>query len=104
MSKQKRLIDADALMRRICGAKCGCEYEECGNEGDCDFDHFIFWAPTIDPESLRPVGRWEPVHETKIVNGHLLFADGYECSKCHKGHSGGNYCESCGARMEDGNG
>ena len=43
-----RLIDADALQRRICGAKCGCEYEDCGNEGDCGYDHFIFTAPTID--------------------------------------------------------
>ena len=43
-----RLIDADALQRRICGAKCGCEYEDCGNEGDCGYDHFIFSAPTVD--------------------------------------------------------
>ena len=43
-----RLIDADSLQRRICGAKCGCEYEDCGNEGDCWYDHFIFHAPTID--------------------------------------------------------
>ena len=43
-----RLIDADALQRKICGAKCGCEYEDCGNEGDCEFDHFIFHAPTVD--------------------------------------------------------
>lgn len=43
-----RVIDADALQRRICGAKCGCEYEDCGNEGDCGYDHFIFHAPTID--------------------------------------------------------
>ena len=43
-----RVIDADSLQRRICGAKCGCEYEDCGNEGDCEYDHFIFHAPTID--------------------------------------------------------
>ena len=43
-----RLIDADSLQRRICGAKCGCEYEDCGNEGDCGYDHFISNAPTID--------------------------------------------------------
>ena len=42
-----RLIDADALQRKICGAKCGCEYEDCGNEGDCEFALFIFWAPTV---------------------------------------------------------
>ena len=43
-----RLIDADALQRRICGAKCGCEYEDCGNEGDCGYVHFISNAPTIN--------------------------------------------------------
>ena len=43
-----RLIDADSLQRRICGAKCGCEYEDCGNEGDCGYDHFISNATTID--------------------------------------------------------
>ena len=43
-----KLIDADALQRRICGAKCGCEYEDCGNEGDCGYDHFISNAPTIN--------------------------------------------------------
>ena len=43
-----RIIDADALQRRICGAKCGCEYEDCGNEGDCGYDHFISTALTID--------------------------------------------------------
>ena len=48
MTNGKRLIDADALQRRICGAKCGCEYEDCGNEGDCEYDHFISNAPTIN--------------------------------------------------------
>ena len=43
-----RLIDADSLQKRICGAKCGCEYEDCGNEGDCGYDHFISNAPTIN--------------------------------------------------------
>ena len=43
-----RLIDADSLQRRICGAKCGCEYEDCGNEEGCVYDHFISNTPTID--------------------------------------------------------
>lgn len=43
-----RYIDADALQRRICGAKCECEYEDCGCEGDCAFDHFISNAPPAD--------------------------------------------------------
>ena len=43
-----RLIDADSLQRRICGAKCGCEYEDCWNEEGCVYDHFISNAPTIN--------------------------------------------------------
>ena len=43
-----RLIDADSLQRRICGAKCGCEYEDCWNEEGCVYDHFISNAHTIN--------------------------------------------------------
>ena len=61
-----RLIDADALQRRICGAKCGCEYEDCGNEGDCGYDHFISNAPTVD---AVPVVRCKDcVNGTVFVN------------------------------------
>ena len=62
-----RLIDADALQRRICGAKCGCEYEDCGNEGDCGYDHFIFTAPTID---AVPVVRCRECKYRFKNNGH----------------------------------
>ena len=43
-----RPIDADALQRRICGAKCGCEYEDCWNEEGCVYDHFISNSHTIN--------------------------------------------------------
>ena len=62
-----RLIDADSLQRRICGAKCGCEYEDCGNEGDCGYDHFIFTAPTID---AVPVVRCRECKYRFKNNGH----------------------------------
>ena len=52
-----RLIDADALQRRICGAKCGCEYEDCWNEEGCVYDHFISNAPTIN--AVPVVRCWE---------------------------------------------
>ena len=61
-----RLIDADALQRRICGAKCECEYEDCGNEGDCGYDHFISNSPTIN---AVPVVRCKDcVNGTVFVN------------------------------------
>ena len=68
-----RLIDADSLQRRICGAKCGCEYEDCGSEGDCGHDHFIFTAPTID---AVPVVRCEKcvLHGNCVTEDTFVFA------------------------------
>ena len=85
-----RLIDADALQRKICGAKCGCEYEDCGNEGDCAFDHFIFHAPTIEAEPVRH-GRW-------LVDSRTGMSF---CSECldYAVEADTNYCPNCGAKM-----
>ena len=104
MENEVRLIDANALQRRICKAKCKREYEDCREEGDCEFDFFIFFAPTIDPESLRPKGRW--VYD----DGNLEWA----CSEClceaHiswgaiSGYNLSDFCPNCGAKMEDFNG
>ena len=66
-----RLIDADSLQRRICGAKCGCEYEDCGNEGDCGYDHFISNAPIID---AVPVVRCRECKHLNVVNRKELYA------------------------------
>lgn len=44
-----RLIDADAVIGRWCGMKCGCEREECGREIEpCIVVMAIEEAPTID--------------------------------------------------------
>lgn len=43
-----RLIDADDLKRKICGANCGCVDEECASEHECEFACFIFRQPIID--------------------------------------------------------
>ena len=51
----------------------------------------------IDPESLRPKGRWVPLGQ--IVRSPLV--KNYKCSECeHKEHGGLNYCPNCGAKME----
>lgn len=73
-----RMIDANALQRKICGAKCGCEHEECGCEHDCDFEHFIFWQPTIDPETL-PI-----VQELRKVVARLVEARENANEACSK--------------------
>ena len=45
---EQRLIDAKALQGKICGARCGCNYEECGSDGVCEFARYISKAPTVD--------------------------------------------------------
>ena len=54
-------------------------------------------APTIDPESLRPKGRWI----THTV-GHGKYANNYvECSECHTvGSPKWKCCPVCEAKME----
>ena len=100
---KKRLIYADALQRRICGAKCGCEYEDCGNEGDCEFDFFIFHAPTVDAVEVVH-GRWIPLEYDGYADGYPVW-DLWECSECGEEHKGDedtltNYCPNCGAKMD----
>lgn len=98
-----RLIDADALMRRICGAKCGCEYEECGSEGDCGFEHFILGAPTIDAVEVVQCNECKYAYinsfsyKSGIVLCRLLTnrAEGIQIATQHD-----DFC-SYGERMED---
>jgi rubrerythrin len=106
MANEVRLIDANALQRRICKAKCNREYEDCRDEGDCEFDFFIFWAPTIDPESLRPKGRWLGEGDG-YADGEIVY-DVWYCSECNYCIDDGtddpemlpNYCPNCGAKRE----
>ena len=106
MANEKRLIDANALQRKICGAKCGCEYEDCGCEGDCVFDCFISNAPTVDAVEVVH-GRWM---KTKEPLG-WQEVDVVECSICHESWLGDeddsfdysehwHYCPNCGAKMD----
>lgn len=62
--------------------------DDCGRMAYCPAGRF---APTIDPEELRPKGRW-------------IEFDGevFDCSVCHEIHVAYpyNYCPNCGAKME----
>ena len=52
-------------------------------------------APTIDPESLRPHGKWE---DSNFYCDRPLC---YKCSNCgRKLMYKPNYCPNCGAKME----
>ena len=85
---KQRLIDANALHYRM---------------GVNQDDKQIFYvtgedidaAPTIDPESLRPSGRWDDA-------GYVVW-----CSNCGEpylpAYKSYKYCPNCGAKMEDTN-
>lgn len=92
MENEVRLIDANAFIETI---------EKIASEDKIPFFHLdeitqeIFDAPTIDPESLRPKGRWEnyPSHMHR------------RCSICKvewekpRFNIRANYCPNCGADM-----
>lgn len=95
-SKEVRLIDANALLEQteiICG-----RYEVKWTD-----NRVMVWidnAPTIDPESLRPHGKW--ILEREPDGKPYCF----HCSVCDPDfHYIGitvayDYCPNCGAEME----
>ena len=90
-----RLIDADNLFK--------CETCRHHRSGDCDtwceigesYRPDMSKFPTIDPEELRPKGRWE-----KQGNGRT-------CNQCkfvyYSNNDDFNYCPNCGADMRGDN-
>ena len=51
-------------------------------------------TPTIDPEIMRPVGKWKWC-------GADRWNDAYQCSECGEMNmDDSDYCPNCGARME----
>lgn len=97
-----RLIDADALMRKLC-VQCDVECDAHFHEATCDPDEcfvynvIVYDAPTIDAEPVRH-GRWE------------LHADGSgTCMECRSRQKNvwdydnwQRYCGCCGAKMDGG--
>ena len=106
MASEVRLIDANALRKKALWM------EMPDNQGINFNVHAvpvlsIDDAPTIDPESLRPKGRWIKTKETLGYQD----VDCVECSVCHDswladednsfeylGHW--HYCPNCGAKTE----
>ena len=109
-----RLIDADALMKRVCEKECGphfnidlCDLDDDSTDTRCVFREYVKAESTIEAEPVRH-GRWQ-------------WAEGYvgttaECSVCGlspmsfyilpKNQIGRlpvyKYCPRCGARMDGG--
>lgn len=54
--------------------------------------------PTIDPESLRPHGRWV---RPKLKPTYRIDAPYYKCSSCGETEDYiSQYCPNCGAKMD----
>lgn len=94
-----RLIDADALIRELCGDCIGLMQDgECRFGKQCDDIPFVRNAPTIAPKT----GRW-------IERRSIAAPNRYECSVCKRmtrvdecmGKPLYAYCPWCGARNEE---
>lgn len=85
-----RLIDADALMEKVCE---NCHENYCIPDATdtvygCELAESINQMPTVEPERKK---------------GHINICNGFECcSECGKclGIGYTNYCGYCGAELE----
>lgn len=102
----KRLIDANAILdRNNWSIKQYSEKEaDAWRDGIALMKKNIENAPTIDPETLRPVAHW--VNE-EDYNGDAVI---WTCSRCkdssvmYEGtpkENGMKFCPYCGAKMEE---
>lgn len=105
--KEVKLIDANALIEEVLNSFVKSDWRR-----DSLIKHIQF-APTIDPESLCPHGKWERVSGDMHSSGYAV-----RCTNCGKYHFvhyrdslGGLYghdelfreppdCPNCGAKME----
>ena len=109
---EKRLIDANALHKRIEMNLRACNpfsiVEGCYKDALNSVDE----APTIDPESLRGHARWVKDENVKIITvdayGNTFESPAVYCENCNTALSEAdfkshvwNYCPVCGFIMED---
>ena len=98
MASEVRMIDMNTLWQ------CETCFHHYPNGCDTYCDHGESYRPAadqltvIDPESLRPKGRW--VNERVLVGGfnETWGLDCSECGKTVKDHKS-NFCPNCGADM-----
>lgn len=92
-----RLIDADFLHKEI-GAMLGLLGFNTPASAIYCVKRVIERQPTIDPESLRPVGRWVDAVEQPYFRKHSHTKVCSECGRRKEGRW--DFCPHCGARME----
>ena len=105
-----RPIDADKLMEGLNRKKAGPhdrKYTEGFNDALMRFRSMVHSAPTVSPDEVRGVGKWEQKEVFSLDDTTIEQMQSARCSSCGKYHttpfsyyfSKYNYCPSCGARM-----
>lgn len=106
---EERLIDANALHKRIemnLRASNPFTIEECCYK---DALNSVDEAPTIDPETLRPVAHWEEIHGSCVSSAGKSGSWCVPATRCTNPKCGEAnpcglktpFCPMCGFRMED---
>lgn len=103
-----RLIDANALMKRVCEKECGphfnivlCDLDDDSTDTRCVFREYVRSEPTVEAEPVRH-GRWD---EIQCFSEHGIEMASYECTSCGYDIERQRglvppYCEFCGAKMD----
>ena len=105
MENEVRLIDANALNKRFDEREAddielyGVHIAECFPADEAK--EIVDQIPTIDPESLRPKGRWEYVDDGVLI-GNGMHMECSECSVWKIDRQRTPYCPNCGADMREG--
>lgn len=100
MTDRKEYIERGALIQKIAD-KFRNHYSDSCYQFVHDFFRCVMKqinnAPTINPDDIRPQGRW---HYTTM--GGIVSLNGYCCSLCHEQFfcKPYNYCPNCGAKMK----
>lgn len=93
MANEVRLIDANALVEKLIN-NGWLKLDITDSAEMIAVEATIDEAPTIDPESLRPKGRWDTKDMHKCTNcGVVAISD--EWQYLHT-----KFCPNCGAKME----
>lgn len=100
MENEVRLVDANALIEDITAAE---ENAGMGAVVAGTLRRYVNRRPTIDPESLRPKGRWGVHRESEIsktVYCTNCWKEFYINRKGEVQIDTQPYCPNCGAKME----